>query len=120
MKKMMHNRMDLKKPKRMRKRVSGCSNYHSKRTGQVCLTYISICHCVSPVYASSDDEDNAQLREFRSKQSGPKNSCSAIGVHENLTAVTRDNMVGIFMNESTSDQKLKYGLSCYLFFQFVK
>ncbi|KNZ56011.1 hypothetical protein VP01_251g3 [Puccinia sorghi] len=58
------------------------------------------------IYASSDDEDNAQLREFRSKQSGPKNSCSAIGVHENLTAVTRDNMVGIFMNESTSDQKL--------------
>lgn len=60
------------------------------------------------VYASSDDEDNAQLREFRSKPSGPKNSCSAIGVHENMSGVTRDNMVGLFMNESTSDQKLKF------------
>ncbi|PLW08610.1 hypothetical protein PCANC_20720 [Puccinia coronata f. sp. avenae] len=59
------------------------------------------------VFASSDDEDdNAQLRQFRSNQSGSKNSCSVIGAQH--SAVTRDNMMGIFMNESTHDKKLKH------------
>ncbi|PLW49138.1 hypothetical protein PCASD_03028 [Puccinia coronata f. sp. avenae] len=43
-------------------------------------------------FASSDDEDdNAQLRQFRSNQSGSKNSCSVIGAQH--SAVTRDNMM---------------------------
>ncbi|KAH9455941.1 hypothetical protein MJO28_005955 [Puccinia striiformis f. sp. tritici] len=60
-------------------------------------------------YASSDDdEEDEQLRRFRSAQSGPKNSCLATGLKENVSCVLRGPMIGIFKNESTSDKKLKF------------
>ncbi|KAA1075251.1 hypothetical protein PGT21_032159 [Puccinia graminis f. sp. tritici] len=61
-------------------------------------------------YPSSDDDDDddAQLQQFRSKKTISKNSCFATGANENLTCVSRDDMLGLFKNESTNDKKLKF------------